>query len=89
MNDYKTIREIADIEKYIGNADVIAFDFETSPMDEYRSDDKAALDAHKSDITGVSISVEKGTGRYIPLRHRVGQNADIPSVMAYLRQRVF
>ena len=47
MNDYKTIREIADIEKYIGNADVIAFDFETSHMDEYRSDDKAALDAHK------------------------------------------
>ena len=89
MNDYKTIREIADIEKYIGNADVIAFDFETSPMDEYRSDDKAALDAHKSDITGVSISVEKGTGRYIPFRHRVGVNADIPTVMEYLRQRLF
>ena len=89
MNDYKTIREIADIEKYIGNADVIAFDFETSPMDEYRSDDKAALDAHKSDITGVSISVEKGTGRYIPLRHRIGVNADIPTVMEYLRQRLF
>ena len=89
MNDYKTIREIADIEKYIGNADVIAFDFETSPMDEYRSDDKAALDAHKSDITGVSISVEKGTGRYIPFRHRVGVNADITTVMEYLRQRLF
>ena len=89
MNDYKTIREIADIDEYIGNADVIAFDFETSPTDEYRSDEKAALDAHKSDITGVSISVEKGTGRYIPLRHRVGVNADIPTVMEYLRQRLF
>ena len=89
MNDYKTIREIADIEEYIGNADVIAFDFETSPTDEYRSDEKAALDAHKSDITGMSISVEKGTGRYIPFRHRVGVNADITTVMEYLRQRLF
>jgi DNA polymerase-1 len=89
MNDYKTIRSIADIENYIGSAGVVSFDFETSPTDAYRDDDKAALDAHKADITGVSISVEKGTGRYIPLRHRVGQNADIPSVMAYLRQRVF
>ena len=89
MQDYKTIRDLADIENYIGAADVIAFDFETSPLDEYRDDDKASLDAHKSDITGVSISVEKGTGRYIPLRHRVGLNADIPSVMEYLRQRVF
>ena len=89
MNDYKTIRSIADIEKYIGGACVVSFDFETSPMDKYRLDEKAALDAHKSNITGVSISVEKGTGRYIPLRHRVGQNADPAVIMPYLRQRVF
>lgn len=87
--DYKTIRHIADIEKYIGDASVIAFDFETSPKNEYRDDEKAALDAHKADITGVSISVRKGTGRYIPLHHQIGQNADIPSIMTYLRQRVF
>ena len=80
MNDYKTIRSITDIDEYIGGADVVAFDFETSPTDEYRADDQAALDPHKADITGVSISVEKGTGRYIPLRHRTGENADIPSV---------
>lgn len=87
--DYKTVREIADIEQYIGNADVIAFDFETSPIDNYRDDEKAALDAHKADITGISLSVKAGTGRYIPLRHRVGINADPAVIMAYLRSRVF
>ncbi len=87
--DYKTIREIADIEAYLGAADVIAFDFETSPTEEYRDEEYAALDAHKADITGVSISVEKGTGIYIPLRHKTGVNADIPSVMEYLREHVF
>ena len=89
MNDYKTIRNIAEIEEYIGSAGVVSFDFETSPTEKYRSDSKAALDAHKADITGVSLSVKAGTGRYIPLRHRVGKNASIHSVMKYLRQRVF
>ena len=30
--NYSTIREIADIEKYLGNAGIVAFDFETSAM---------------------------------------------------------
>ena len=89
MNDYKTIRNIAEIEEYIGSAGVVSFDFETSPTEKYRSDGKAALDAHKADITGVSLSVKAGTGRYIPLRHRVGKNASLASVMKFLRQRVF
>lgn len=89
MNDYKTIRNIAEIEEYIGSAGVVSFDFETSPTEKYRSDGRAALDAHKADITGVSLSVKAGTGRYIPLRHRVGKNASLASVMKFLRQRVF
>lgn len=44
MNDYKTIRNIAEIEEYIGSAGVVSFDFETSPTEKYRSDSKAALD---------------------------------------------
>jgi hypothetical protein len=32
MNEYKTIRSIADIDEYIGGTDVVAFDFETSPL---------------------------------------------------------
>ena len=87
--EYKTVRDIAEIEKYFGAADVISFDFETSATDDYRDDDKAALDAHKSEITGVSFSVEPGTGIYVPFRHRVGENANPQLMMAYLKSRVF
>ena len=55
----------------------------------YRADEFAALDAHKADITGISLSTAAGTARYIPLRHRVGTNANEPSVMSYLAGRVF
>ena len=89
MQDYKTIRSIAEIDEYIGNATILAFDFETAATEEYREEEYSALDAHKSDITGISISVAAGTARYIPLRHRVGQNADVETVMAYLRSRIF
>ena len=77
MQDYKTIRSIADIDAYIGNAGIISFDFETAATDQYRQEEWSALDAHKSYIVGISVSVEAGTGRYIPLRHRVGQNAEV------------
>ena len=89
MQDYKTIRSVAEIDEYIGNAEILAFDFETAATEEYRQEDRSALDVHKADITGISISVAPGTARYIPLRHRVGQNADVESVMAYLRSRIF
>ena len=89
MQDYKTIRSIAEIDAYIGNATILAFDFETAATEEYREEEYSALDAHKSDITGISISVAAGTARYIPLRHRVGQNAEVETVMAYLQARIF
>ena len=89
MQDYKTIRSVADIDAYIGNAGIVSFDFETAATDEYRQEEWSALDAHKSYIVGISVSVEAGTGRYIPLRHRVGQNADVDAVMAYLNTRLF
>ena len=89
MQEYKTIRSVADIDAYIGNAGIVSFDFETAATDKYRDDDRAALDAHKADIVGISLSVEAGTGRYIPLRHRVGKNADVDAVMAYLKARLF
>lgn len=87
--DYKTVREIADIEKYIGTATIVSFDFETSATDDYREEEWAALDAHKSDITGISLAVKPGTGIYIPLRHRTGTNADPQLIMAYLKTRLF
>lgn len=89
MQDYKTIRSIEEIEAYIGTASVVAFDFETAATDAFRDEEYSALDAHKSDIAGISLSVAAGTARYIPLRHRVGQNANAETVMAYLRSRIF
>ena len=87
--NYSTIREIADIEKYLGDAGIVAFDFETSATDAYRDEERSALDPHKSDITGISLSVKPDTGVYIPLRHRVGRNAEPETVMNYLRTRLF
>lgn len=69
---------------------MVGFDFETSPIEEYRSEERAALDAHKAAITGVSLSVSEDSGIYIPLRHRAGRNIQRPeAVMDYLRQAVF
>ena len=38
MQDYKTIRSIAEIDAYIGNAEIVAFDFETAAEDAYREE---------------------------------------------------
>ena len=89
MQEYKTVRTVAEIEEYIGNAEVVAFDFETAPTEEYRDEEMAALDAHKSDIVGISMSVNPGTAIYVPLRHRAGENADANIVMRYLTSRLF
>lgn len=55
-----------------------AFDIETAPKDEFRNEAKASLDPHKSDIVGISFSHTPGTGIYVPLRHRVGRNFELP-----------
>ena len=87
--NYKTIRKIEEIEEYLGDSRLVAFDFETSAKEEYREEEYAALDAHKSEITGLSLSVEKDTAVYIPLRHRGYANADADAVMSYLKCRLF
>jgi len=87
--DYKTIRTVQEIEQYIGDASIVAFDFETSATEKYREEEYAALDAHKADITGISFSVKAGSARYVPLRHKKGTNADVPVVMSYLATRLF
>lgn len=72
--DYKSVITLDEIRAYLKGAEIIAFDFETSPTDAYRDEEKAALDAHKSIIAGVSFSVSEGTAIYVPLSHRTGQN---------------
>ncbi|WP_163193661.1 bifunctional 3'-5' exonuclease/DNA polymerase [Clostridium thermarum] len=88
--EYKCVTDLAKLQDYIGEARLIAFDFETAPREEYRKDEKAALDAHKADIAGVSFSVSEGTAVYVPLRHKTGKNAGSPDkIMQWLTERVF
>ena len=87
---YTCALSLKKIKDYLAGAAVVGFDFETSPIEEYRSEERAALDAHKAAITGVSLSVSEDSGIYIPLRHRAGRNIQRPeAVMDYLRQAVF
>ena len=88
--DYSCVTTLDRTVGYLARASLVAFDFETSPLEEYRMEERAALDAHKSAITGVSFSVAEGSGIYVPLRHRCGANVRSPeAVMAYLREALF
>lgn len=84
--NYKLITDIGEIRKYIKDRKVVAFDYETAPDDAYRDEDKAALDAHKSHIVGCSFSIAEGTGIYVPIAHKSGNNADKDSFFAFLRE---
>jgi DNA polymerase-1 len=88
--DYKTIYTKNGIRDYIAGTKVVAFDFETAPDDEWRDEPKAALDAHKAHIVGVSLSVSECSAVYIPLAHKVRDNvSDRAGVLEYLREAVF
>ena len=71
---YQCVTGVAEIEKYIHGYSVVAFDFETAPDEPYRKEPKAALDSAKAHIVGCSFSVEPGTGIYVPVDHRQGEN---------------
>jgi DNA polymerase-1 len=62
----------------------VGFDFETSPDEKYRDEDRAALDPHKAHIAGVSFSIAEGDGIYVPLAHRIGANADPAEMLSVL-----
>lgn len=88
--NYSCVTTLSKIKEYLAGAAVVAFDFETSPKEAYRTEERAALDAHKADITGVSFSVSEGSAIYVPLRHKTGKNVIKPEeVMAYLRGTLF
>ncbi len=72
---YRCVTDLAKLQDYLSGARLVAFDFETAPREECRRDEKAALDAHKADIVGVSFSAAEGSAIYVPLKHRVGENA--------------
>lgn len=87
--NYRCETNLQEIEKYLRGAGVVAFDFETAPLPAYREDEKAALDAHRSHIVGVSLSVAEGSAVYVPLRHLRGPNADPVQIIPFLRDALW
>lgn len=82
---YKPIYTLQQLQTYLSGTPLVAFDFETAPDEKYRNEDKAALDAHKSHIVGISFSVAEGSGVYLPTAHRIGQNAEgLTEIWAWL-----
>lgn len=87
---YKSVTTINEIKEYLSSAAVVAFDFETAPLDKYRDEDKAALDPHKAIIVGISFSVSEDSAIYVPLTHRSGENVNNPmKLMDYLITAIF
>lgn len=86
--NYKLALSKEEIARYIENFKLLALDIETSPLPQYRNDEKSALDAHKSTITGMSFSVSKGSGIYVPFHHKVGLNADFVNTWDWIKQNI-
>ncbi|MCM1528816.1 MAG: bifunctional 3'-5' exonuclease/DNA polymerase [Alistipes sp.] len=84
MDNYRCATSVQEIQEYIGNAEIVAFDYETSPDEPYRMEEKAALDPHKSHIVGCSFSIKEHTGIYVPVAHKIGENIDNTSFFNFL-----
>ena len=81
---YRCVTDIAGIREYIGDTAIVGIDFEAAPDEDYRCEDKAALDPAKSHIVGFSLSVAEGTGIYVPIRHLTGANMNEAEAYAFL-----
>lgn len=76
MKNYRCITSVQEIQQYVSNAAVVAFDYETAPDEPYRIEEKVALDPAKSHIVGCSFSAKEHTGIYVPVAHKIGRNMD-------------
>jgi DNA polymerase-1 len=84
---YRLVTEIGGVREYLSGSKLASFDFETAPDEAYRLEERAALDAHKSHIVGISFSVAEGSAIYVPLAHKVGTNVDdAAKLWAYLAE---
>ena len=86
---YECVTDLQQIKDYLQGAPVVSFDFETSPLLQYREDNRAALDAHRACIVGISLSVAEGSAIYVPLEHVGGGNADPDEVISFLRDALW
>lgn len=84
MENYRCVISVQEIREYIGDATIVAFDYETAPDEPYRTEEKAALAPHKSHIAGCSFSVKEHTGIYVPVAHKIGENIDNTSFLHFL-----
>lgn len=73
-NEYRCVTDPTEVKAYLGDSKIVSFDYETAPDEGYRDEDKAALDAAKSHICTLSLSVREHTGIMIPVAHKVGPN---------------
>ena len=87
---YRCITTLAELREYLEDADIVAFDIETSPTVAHRNEPRAALDPHKATICGISFSRCAGDAVYVPVSHRVGTNADgLIELWQYLSDTLF
>ena len=42
--NYRCITQLDELASYMEGAGIVAFDFETSPMEQYRAEERAALE---------------------------------------------
>jgi len=90
MENYRIATKLSEIKAYLSGGSHVAFDFETAPNEPYREEPKAALDAHKAHIVGVSFSTSEGAAIYVPLAHKVGNNAENQiEIWEYLKSHFF
>jgi DNA polymerase-1 len=83
---YKVATTIAEVNAYLGDAKVVAYDYEAAPDEIYRSDPSATLDPNRCHICSMSLSVAEGTGIMIPVAHRNGPNMDPEEFAQFLRE---
>lgn len=68
-----TEAKLKELAKELSRAKVISFDTETTDTDEM-----------KADMVGISLSVQEGTGYYIPIGHTAGNNLALETVIEAL-----
>lgn len=84
--EYRCVTDPAEVKAYLGDAKVVAFDYETAPDDGYRGEEKAALDPAKSHVCTLSLSVREHTGIMIPAAHKTGPNMPEAEFNALLQE---
>ncbi len=86
---YKAIKVLDEVKEYLEGQAVVAFDFETAPKEKFRNEEKAALDPRKGRIVGISFSVSRGTGIYIPLSHFINNALFSKQMIMWLKDNIF